>query len=65
MTWTFSAEPDNQQLIELSFSERAGATTVVMVNSRIAGAERRQSQDLGWRGCLDQLARALGQEGAK
>jgi uncharacterized protein YndB with AHSA1/START domain len=59
MTWAFDDEPDNEQLIELSFSESDGATTVLMVNSGISTVRRRESQDRGWRGCLDQLERAL------
>jgi uncharacterized protein YndB with AHSA1/START domain len=59
MTWTFPDDPDNEQLIELSFSESGGATTVLMVNSRISNGERRDRQDAGWRGCLDQLGRML------
>jgi uncharacterized protein YndB with AHSA1/START domain len=59
MTWTFDDDPSNEQLIELSFSESAGATTVLMVNSRISTDQRRDAQDIGWRGCLDQLERLL------
>jgi uncharacterized protein YndB with AHSA1/START domain len=60
MTWAFSDDPSNtQQLIELAFSESEGATTVVMVNSGIATDERRDAQDYGWRGCFDELERAL------
>ncbi len=59
MRWTFEDEPSNEQLIELSFSEAEGATTVVLVNSRISTSARREAQDWGWRGCLDQLERML------
>ena len=59
MTWTFDDDPSNEQMIELSFSESEGATTVVMVNSNIATDERRRDQDLGWQGCFDQLQRVL------
>jgi uncharacterized protein YndB with AHSA1/START domain len=59
MNWTFDDDPSNQQLVELSFVESEGSTTVVMVNSRISTDQRRDSQDRGWRGCLDQLARLL------
>jgi uncharacterized protein YndB with AHSA1/START domain len=60
MTWTFSDDPSNQQqLIELSFSESDGSTTVVMINSGIATDERRDAQHWGWDGCLDQLERTL------
>jgi uncharacterized protein YndB with AHSA1/START domain len=59
MTWTFDDDPSNEQLIELSFSESKGSTRVLLVNSRISTDERRDSQDEGWRGCLDQLQRVL------
>jgi uncharacterized protein YndB with AHSA1/START domain len=59
MTWTFDDEPANEQLIELTFSESEGATTVVMVNSGISTDARREAQDWGWRGCLRELERVL------
>ena len=59
MTWTFDDDPSNEQLIELSFSESEGATAVLMVNSGISTGERRDSQDWGWNGCLDQLGSLL------
>jgi uncharacterized protein YndB with AHSA1/START domain len=59
MTWTFHDDPSNEQLIELSFSESEGATTVLMVNSDISTEARRDGQDWGWNGCLDQLEKAL------
>ena len=57
MTWTFDDDPSNQQLIELSFSETEGSTTVLLVNSGISTDERREAQDWGWRGCFDELER--------
>jgi uncharacterized protein YndB with AHSA1/START domain len=59
MTWTFGDAPLNEQMIELSFSESEGSTTVVMVNSRISTDERGDAQDEGWHGCFDELGRAL------
>jgi len=60
MTWTFfDDEPGNEQLIELTFSESDGSTTVVMVNSRISTDERVGSQNMGWNGCFTELQRAL------
>ena len=59
MTWTFDDDPSNRQLIELSFSETEGSTAVLLVNSGISTDERRNGQDEGWRGCLDELERAL------
>jgi uncharacterized protein YndB with AHSA1/START domain len=59
MTWTFEDDPSNEQLIELSFLESEGSTTVVMVNSGVSTDGRRDAQDEGWRGCFDELERAL------
>jgi uncharacterized protein YndB with AHSA1/START domain len=59
MTWTFHDDPSNEQLMELTFSESDGSTTVLLVNSRISTDERRHAQDWGWRGCLDQLERVV------
>jgi uncharacterized protein YndB with AHSA1/START domain len=59
MTWTIEDDRSNEQLIELSFAESEGSTTVLMVNSGISTDERRQAQDWGWNGCLDELERAL------
>jgi uncharacterized protein YndB with AHSA1/START domain len=59
MTWMFDDAPANQQLIELSFLESEGLTTVVLTNRDISTDERRESQDEGWRLCLDELERLL------
>jgi uncharacterized protein YndB with AHSA1/START domain len=59
MTWTFDEAPSNEQLIELSFSESDGSTTVLMVNSGISTGERRENQDEGWRGCFGELERVV------
>ena len=59
MTWTFDDEPSNEQLLELSFVESKGGTTVLLVNSRISTDERRDEQANGWQGCLDELDRLL------
>jgi uncharacterized protein YndB with AHSA1/START domain len=60
MAWTFDADPSNRQMLDLTFSESEGVTTVVMVNRDISTDERRKSQDEGWRLCLDELERLLG-----
>ena len=59
MNWTFDDDPANEQLIELSFSESGGKTVVLMINSGVSTDARRDAQDWGWRGCLDELERAL------
>ena len=59
MTWIFHDDPSNEQQIELHFSELEGSTTVVLVNSGISTDGRRDAQDWGWNGCLDELERVL------
>jgi uncharacterized protein YndB with AHSA1/START domain len=59
MTWTFYDDPANRQVLELSFSESEGSTTVLLINGGISTDERRKNQDWGWRGCLDELQRLL------
>jgi uncharacterized protein YndB with AHSA1/START domain len=59
MAWTFDDAPANRQLIELAFSESEGKTIVVLTNRDISTDERRESQDEGWRLCLDELERLL------
>jgi uncharacterized protein YndB with AHSA1/START domain len=59
MTWPFDDAPSNRQTIEPWFSESAGSTTVVMVNSGISTHERRDAQHAGWHGCADELNRGL------
>src|SRR5262245_1074051 len=60
MTLPFSDDPANtEQLLELSFSESGGATTVVLINSGVPDDERRDAQQWGWDRCLEELAPAL------
>jgi uncharacterized protein YndB with AHSA1/START domain len=47
MRWTFADERSNEQLIELTFYESAGSTTVLMVNSGISTDKRRKAQNRG------------------
>lgn len=60
MSWTFDDDASNEQLVELTFTESEGQTTVVLLNSGISTEERRSGQDWGWRGCLDQLEALIG-----
>jgi uncharacterized protein YndB with AHSA1/START domain len=55
-TWTW----DDQQLIELEFTERDGATTVRMTSHGISSEERVESHREGWGICFDNLDRLLG-----
>jgi uncharacterized protein YndB with AHSA1/START domain len=59
MTWTFDDDPSDEQLMQLTFTDRGDETVVLLVNSGISDDARRESQDWGWRGCLDQLERVI------
>ena len=58
-TWTFDDDPANEQLIELEFTERDGATTVLFENSNISEKRRRDQQYDGWSTCFDEMGRVL------
>ncbi|MGI8713648.1 MAG: hypothetical protein ACR2NR_10780 [Solirubrobacteraceae bacterium] len=47
MTWTFDDEPSNQQLLQLTFSESEGSTTLMLVNSSISAATTRTRAGAG------------------
>lgn len=54
-TWIWDDDPSNPQLIELTFSESEGATTVLMINSGITTEKGRDEHEEGWTLCLDNL----------
>jgi uncharacterized protein YndB with AHSA1/START domain len=58
-TWTFDDDPSNEQMIELQFTERDGATTVLFINSNISEQRRRDQQYDGWSTCFDEMERVL------
>jgi uncharacterized protein YndB with AHSA1/START domain len=58
-TWIWDDDRENPQLIELEFSERDGATTVVQTNSGITTEKGRDEHEDGWTACFDNLDRAL------
>jgi uncharacterized protein YndB with AHSA1/START domain len=58
-TWVWDVDPDNPQMIELEFSERDGATTVLMTNSGITSEKGRDEHEDGWGKCFDNLGRTL------
>jgi uncharacterized protein YndB with AHSA1/START domain len=59
MRWAFDDEPSNEQLIELSFNETAGRTTVLLLNSGISTDYRRGRQEVGWDLCMAELEREM------
>lgn len=58
-TWVWDDDPENPQLIELEFTERDGATTVVMTDSGITTEKGREEHEDGWGKCYDNLDRVL------
>lgn len=58
-TWVWDDEPDSAQLVELEFTEREGATSVLMTNSAIPTDDQLKDQEEGWNRCYDNLERAL------
>ena len=58
-TWVWDDDPSHPQLIELEFSERDGATTVLMVSQGITTEKGRDEHEDGWHKCFDNLDRAL------
>jgi uncharacterized protein YndB with AHSA1/START domain len=57
-TWTWDGE-DQETLINLSFEEAAGTTTVRMTHSGLRDSESVRRHEHGWSNCLDNLERAL------
>jgi len=55
LTWNWDDHDSERQLIELEFSENAGAATVRMTSHGIATEERRDSHREGWGVCFDNL----------
>jgi uncharacterized protein YndB with AHSA1/START domain len=58
-TWIWDDDPENPQLIELEFTERDGATAVLMTDSGITTEKGREEHDEGWNACLDNLELVL------
>jgi uncharacterized protein YndB with AHSA1/START domain len=58
-TWVWDDDPSHPQVIEVDFSERDGATTVLMVSSGIPTEKGRDEHEEGWGKCFDNLDRAL------
>jgi uncharacterized protein YndB with AHSA1/START domain len=58
-TWVWDDDPSHPQLIEVEFSERDGATKVLMISSGIPTEKGRDEHEEGWHKCFDNLDRAL------
>jgi uncharacterized protein YndB with AHSA1/START domain len=64
-TWTWDDAPEHQQLVEVEFSERDGATTVVLVNSGLTDEASRDSHRTGWHQSFDNLDKVLAGDGPR
>lgn len=59
-TWQWDNDPIQTQ-IELDFEESDAGTTVVLTHTSLRDHESVLSHEEGWRTCLENLARALGE----
>lgn len=59
-TWQWDYDPTPTQ-IELDFEESDGGTRVVLTHTSLRDHEAVLSHEEGWRTCLENLARALGE----
>jgi uncharacterized protein YndB with AHSA1/START domain len=58
-TWVWDRDPNHPLLVELTFTEHDGRTTVVLVNRGLADEEQRDDHERGWNICLDNLEPVL------
>lgn len=58
-TWTWDDEPSWEQLIEIDFAERDGATDMTFLQVGLWNDEAVRSHQGGWTSCFESLARAL------
>jgi uncharacterized protein YndB with AHSA1/START domain len=63
-SWRLEPGPQRSERVTVTFEPRGEATEVVVVHERIPDAHTRDQHEQGWAGCLDGLARYLG-DGAK
>ena len=62
-TWTWTRDegtPAADTMVELEFTERDGATTVVLTHSGLVSEESARNHSEGWSQVLENLGRALG-----
>jgi uncharacterized protein YndB with AHSA1/START domain len=55
-TWRWEGT-EHESLVDVTFSERDGKTTVAIVHTRLATQDDADRHSQGWAGCLDSLAR--------
>jgi uncharacterized protein YndB with AHSA1/START domain len=62
-TWKWENEPAHveETTVTLEFHDRGSATELVLTHDRFENAASRDEHDKGWGGCLDRLARFLGE----
>jgi uncharacterized protein YndB with AHSA1/START domain len=59
-TWTWAHEDSPDTLVEVDFTERDGATTVVLTHTGVTDAASQDSHTSGWEQVLESLAREMG-----
>jgi uncharacterized protein YndB with AHSA1/START domain len=59
-SWRLEPGPERSERVTVTFEPRGEATEIVVVHERIPDAPTRDQHEQGWVGCLDGLARYLG-----
>jgi uncharacterized protein YndB with AHSA1/START domain len=60
-TWHMGGAHEERSLVTVRFEARDSATEVIVVHEQIPNEAARESHGAGWLGCLDSLARAMGE----
>jgi len=60
-TWQLEKPAASRERVSVSFEPHGDMTQVIVTHERIAGAAARTSHERGWNGCLDGLARYVGE----
>ena len=62
-TWSLEPETDVSERVTITFESRGAATEVIVTHERIPNTALRDMHEQGWQGCLDGLAKYLGDDG--
>jgi uncharacterized protein YndB with AHSA1/START domain len=57
--WTWDGDDPNETLIDIEFTERDGATTVVLTQSGLSSESSREGHTGGWQEALENLSHEL------
>lgn len=63
-TWSLEPETDVSERVTITFESRGAATEVIVTHERIPNTALRDMHEQGWQGCLNGLAKYLGNDGS-